>query len=142
MYSIIACLVILGGIIAGIYATYRSNYQKLVADFKTIRVTEVPNLIKNQEKTLIYIGRETCPACVEFVPILSSAVKKTNIPIYYLDSTQSKTDEDFMRFKQTYGVIQVPTLMFINKGEARLLDIGKTESDLIELFHVLFRQEN
>ena len=63
----------------------RSEYQKQVGLFKEVKAHDIEQLIESDEKFLLYIGRETCPACRDFVPILYDYSNNNDTKVYYLD---------------------------------------------------------
>ncbi|MBF0780959.1 hypothetical protein IR114_07620 [Granulicatella sp. 19428wC4_WM01] len=83
-------IITLLGVIFLVNLPQKSEYKKIVEKFQVINVLETENAVQNKEELLIYAGRETCPSCVEFVPVLSSAAEKTHTKIYYLGATHSK----------------------------------------------------
>ena len=61
----------------------RSEYKKQVELFKKVKAQDIEQLIERDEKFLLYIGRETCPACRDFVPILHDYSNNKDIIVYY-----------------------------------------------------------
>ena len=136
-------LIGLVSIIIGViwFTTSRSPYQTIVSNFEKVTVADVRKFQDSDKEYLVYIGRETCPACVEFVPNLLEVKNKKDIPIYYLDSTESKTDEAFIEFKTEYGITSVPTLAFIKNGETITPTINNGNIEEIEkLVNVILKK--
>ena len=64
-----------------------------ISMFDVINASKVVDLYKSNEIQVIYIGRETCGYCVQFLPILQQAQKDYGYKTKYLDIT-TVTEED------------------------------------------------
>ncbi|MFM0713857.1 hypothetical protein P7J19_06645 [Streptococcus suis] len=67
-------------------APNESDYVKAVKSYQAISIDEVEQKIQNEEEFILYIGRETCLYCRDFVPKLTEVVEQSHATIYYLDS--------------------------------------------------------
>ena len=56
-----------------------------VSEFTEINYDEFMDKYKGKEQALIYIGRQTCIHCVNFLPVLKEAQKEYGYQTYYLD---------------------------------------------------------
>ncbi|WP_238138663.1 thioredoxin, partial [Streptococcus suis] len=72
--------------------------------------------IQNEEEFILYIGRETCPYCRDFVPKLTEAVEQSHATIYYLDS-ESDPNGKIQQFRQSQGLATVPSLTYYKSGK-------------------------
>lgn len=87
------------------------NYEEAVSYFEKISIKEVKSKLENNDRFILYIGRETCPYCQRFVPKLAQAVYDTKIKVYYVDS-DSDEKEEITKFAHLKGIKTVPSLGF------------------------------
>ena len=91
--------------------TNRSDYKKQVGSFIKVKAQDIEQLIDSDENIILYIGRETCPACRDFVPILYGYSNNNGINIYYLDSTKTDKDKELKKFRDDKNIMYVLSLM-------------------------------
>lgn len=91
--------------------TNRSDYKKQVGSFIKVKAQDIGQLIDSDENIILYIGRETCPACRDFVPILYDYSNNNDINVYYLDSTETDKDKELKKFRDDNNIMYVPSLM-------------------------------
>lgn len=60
-------------VVVGVRFFNKSDYQKITGGFTNVNVKKIEKNLENKTDFVLYIGRETCPACVDFVPILDNA---------------------------------------------------------------------
>ena len=66
-----------------------------VSSFKTLSTKEVVELFNDKKGTyVVYLGRSTCSACVNFLPTLKTMQAKYNYVTQYLDITTVVKDSD------------------------------------------------
>ncbi len=130
---------------------WRYNYS--ISSMENIDSTEFNALVTKSENevNLIYMGRESCPVCVELLPniktifekfdILELPSGKIKINQYYFDSEQNRTE----LAQQTRELIEantVPAIIIIKNGEISLFEsdslmlndyIEKFEKELLNL---------
>lgn len=105
-------MIVLVGTSCGIkYNSYKND----VAFFQELTLTDAEEKIQNDESFFIYIGRESCPYCQEFVPKLAQAVKETGVIVYYLDSGKLEKTE-WMNFKNSLEFRTIPNLTYFSNG--------------------------
>ena len=96
---------------------------------------ELALVLESDSGILVYVGRPTCPACVEFEPILKNALSELEKGLYYfnMDDAMEKSEEDMLTLLEALEVIVVPTVIYIENGivVSRLNGLH-TESDIIE----------
>lgn len=112
----------------------KSNYAQQVEIFNKVEAIKAEEILKNKEKVLLYVGRETCPACVEFVPILSEFTYDNNIEVYYLDSTDTENNKEIKTFRNYHKIEYVPSLI-VKVGEK--ITYPKIPNDKDELLRIL-----
>lgn len=97
-------------------APNESDYVKAVKSYQAISIDEVEQKTQNEEEFILYIGRETCPYCRDFVPKLTEAVEQSHTTIYYLDSESDPTGK-IQQFRQSQGLATVPSLTYYKSGK-------------------------
>ncbi|MBE6159577.1 MAG: hypothetical protein E7157_00805 [Lactobacillales bacterium] len=98
----------------------QTNTEYDVSMFDTVDAEKVVKLFDEDETQVIYVGRETCGYCVQFLPALQQAQKDYGYKTKYLDITtvtedgqkailEKDNDEDFLatNFGSTPMVILV-----------------------------------
>ena len=56
-----------------------------VSMMKTLNINEIVALFDTEDTHVVYTGRATCPACVQFIPILQRAQKEFNYTTVFVD---------------------------------------------------------
>lgn len=70
-----------------------------ISNFISVYVDGVLNLFTQEDLSVLYIGRETCHFCVQYVPIIENVQEELNFKTYYLDITKvDTTSELFTEF--------------------------------------------
>lgn len=110
----LACL----GLILGF--KYSETYQFNVRKLTRVNVEQVSEMFSNNDSGIIYVGRSTCPGCVEFVPKLNEALSNnsSNTTVYYFDTDRNRELDNFGVIVEKLGVETVPTLVIIENGNA------------------------
>lgn len=131
--SIIAVFTFLGLIL---YTNVLDNspYKKSTKKFKSVSMNQVTNLMEEGDDFILYIGRESCPACRDFVNKLSELAEKDNLDILYLDSTDTENRKDIKTFRDEYDIIYVPSLLILKDGKLHTPDIPESSDKLERIF--------
>ena len=117
-----------------ILITNRSDYKKQVGSFIKVKAQDIEQLIESDENMILYIGRETCPACRDFVPILYDYSNNNDTKVYYLDSTNTDQDKELKKFRDDNSIMYVPSLMIcVNKK----ITFPKIPEDVEDLDRIL-----
>lgn len=82
-------------------------YEEDVKLFEKVLSSQADKLLSNEELTIVYIGRETCPFCRKFAKKLSGLANKINTTIYYVDS-DNFSDNGINSFREKYNIVTVP----------------------------------
>ena len=105
-----------------------------VSMFTSITADEFVEAFKSDDLKVIYMGRETCGYCVQFLPNLQKAQEEYGYETLYLDITtvdsnaQEKIvnlDKDF--FEEYYG--STPTVLLVKNNKIVDSHIGYSEYD-------------
>ena len=85
----------------------------------TITSKEFNKILNDSEEKIVYIGRPTCPDCVQIQPILEEKLEAEGLTAYYYntDKAKKKSMDDFNEIKETVGVQYVPTIIYYNGSE-------------------------
>lgn len=70
-----------------------------------------------EEEAYVYFGRDSCPYCRAFKPLLEEGMKKTGTKVYYYDTDAHKDDDDFQDILDAHEVQTVPKLVRLQKGK-------------------------
>lgn len=126
-----------------------NNYD--VSNFTSIDVPKALELFNQKEVAVVYMGRETCHFCVQYVPILKDVQEELGFKTYYLDTLKidvtnesydkfiAKLDKKYEmdgenktigEFYQLYGY--TPTTVIIKNGKMVDGYIGYMEKDVLK----------
>lgn len=147
-------LVFLVALKFGITAIYNAEwfshpeYIKYAWDVRNLDKLDVDQFIKiseedNSDKTfLIYIGRKSCPVCVELLPKIKNVLneneqvsEKQQRKIYYFDS-EKYDSEKTSQIRESFGIKTVPSILVLNGSSFSVYD---AKSIGAEEFSVMFK---
>lgn len=110
------------------------NYSRLKYEYVTrfelesISEDKFYEIEKSEGECLVYIGRATCPYCVDFIVNLEKISNKSEIKrVLYLDSMKIQDDEFFKK----YGIEYAPKLFFVLNGELVDIDIYNLDDEQV-----------
>lgn len=107
-----------------ITAENTSVYKTVTANMKSVTPEEYLEVLATGDSTILYVGRETCPYCSDFINRVSSLDLSM---VYYMD-TEEKTDALYA-FADRYKIDAIPQLLrFQNAEIAERFDIRPTVS--------------
>ncbi|MGL4624569.1 MAG: thioredoxin family protein [Culicoidibacterales bacterium] len=98
-----------------------------------VTTSELATKLDNQEDFIVYIGRPTCSACVEFLPKVESAVTENGITISYYNVDDAAAEDDTAKnaMLDRLQIEGTPTLISIKGGEEAGRLVGnKTAEEL------------
>lgn len=108
-------------------------YDEAAAVFIAIDAAEAMAKEKAGEDFYLYIGRPTCRWCRKLLPSMAEVFVRRGVDLYYLNSTDTATDETLAAFRDRHGVKTVPTVFhFAGEGDPLRLevDLELDENDL------------
>lgn len=98
--------------------------------YRRTTMKESFRLVDEQASGILYFGYDTCPYCLQVVPILNDLAKKYNQTVYYIDvyhTTDTISDADIDRYLTVYRdflledegepVFYVPQVFVIVNGQ-------------------------
>ena len=123
---------------------YESNLFIDNHGLEIISYEQVLEKISNNEKFLLYVGRDTCKYCHVFTPSLIKTLEKypANVPVYYLYTQSYKTainreeenaQEIWDNLKLSLGIEFTPSFVLFENGEHSISFDGYIESDYFDL---------
>ncbi|MGL4953244.1 MAG: thioredoxin family protein [Culicoidibacterales bacterium] len=114
--------IIVGGIVLAIGLLFGLQF---VRDSKSeqilppITTAELTTQLDAQEDFLVYIGRPTCSACVEFLPKLEAAAQTNDLFVSYYNVDEANVESETTK-NEMLDRLQIegtPTLIAIKAGE-------------------------
>lgn len=110
-----------------------NKYEEDVKSFKKVLSTQADELLANEDKAVVYIGRSTCPFCRRFASKLSGLADKVDTTIYYVNS-EDYSDKDVNKFRNKYNIVTVPGFIVHKNGETEVrCDSSLPESEILDL---------
>ena len=114
-------------------------YKEIVKSFQE---TNAENVLNNKlvKGNLLYFGRETCPFCREFLPVLkeTSDLYHTPFKIYYLNTEDSHKNSQIKKAMEKYNVTGVPTLIYLKKDNGFEV-LNEEQTTLPEWFNIIMK---
>ena len=98
------------------------SYQEIVDSFPPVSAKEIKTKQEEGQEFFVYLGREDCPYCVEFVPVFKEIADKQKYTVHTLDTTVDQ--EEYEAFLEEMQVKYVPALYYIHDKEIKDVDIG------------------
>ena len=93
-------------------------YIKKDTVFISVKTNKLDSLIQTKDEKLIYIGRPTCPSCVEIEPILKEELKENNMKLYYYNTEKAKKNRtEFDKMKEKLEVEHIPLILYYKDGK-------------------------
>ncbi|AZP04090.1 thioredoxin fold domain-containing protein [Jeotgalibaca ciconiae] len=114
----------------------QEQYEEVVSNFIEITAQDVENRLAKGEKTILFIGKPTCPYCQKFVPKLDNVREQNNLTIHYLNSLNTPTDAEIKALRDKMEVPLVPQVVTIDGENAFTnlkIDSSASEETLAEL---------
>lgn len=109
--------------------------------YRRTTMKESFRLVDEQATGILYFGYNTCPYCLQVVPVLNDLAKKYGQMVYYIDvfsTVDAIPDEDIDRFLDMYAdflekedgepVFYVPQVFVIVNGQVIDSHIGAVDS--------------
>ncbi len=108
----------------------QQNYHDTVSNFIELTAEDVADRLANGDKTILFIGKPTCPYCRKFVPKLNNVREENNLTIYYLNSLETKTNPQIQALRDKMDVPLVPQVVTLDgKDQFTNLKIDSSASE-------------
>ena len=110
-----------------------NKYEEDIKAFKKVLSTQADELLTNEDKAVVYIGRATCPFCRKFASKLSSLANKVDTTIYYVNS-EDYLDDGISTFRNKYNIVTVPGFIVHKNGEVEVrCDSSTPENEILDM---------
>lgn len=95
--------------------------------FETATADDVIKALDGKKTFTLYFGFDTCPWCIEAVPVLNEAAKEYQTKVLY-NNTRSEVP-DYEKVVNRLGIskLYVPYVLFIRKGEVVKTNLGTVD---------------
>lgn len=87
------------------------TYKDYVAPLTPISFDDLAQKMARGEAFILFLGRETCPYCQQFVPKLYEVLQDQPTQVYYFN-TEDKSDQNLQAFRDKFGIATVPNLSY------------------------------
>ncbi len=114
-----------------------NTYADNIDDFVEISTDDLLKKISNNEKFILYVGRDTGQWCRKLVPILNEVAADNKYTIFYLNSENTETDVAIKKFRHTYNIKSDPEILYFDNGTVNFIEHNVTEP----LFDKLYLEE-
>lgn len=109
----------------------KDQYEEHIKSFKKILSTQADDILNNNDKAVVYIGRATCPFCRKFAKKLSNLANKVDTTIYYVNSEEF-SDDGLKSFRSKYNIVTVPGFIVSKNGEIEVrCDSSTPEEEIL-----------
>ncbi len=119
------------------YKIEMETYADNIDDFVEISTDDLLKKINNNEKFILYVGRDTGQWCRKLVPILNEVAADNKYTIFYLNSENTETDLAIKKFRYTYNIKNDPEIVYFDSGTVNFIEHNVTEP----LFDKLYLEE-
>ena len=122
----------------GYFSPKNVKYSFTTMQMTNIDTAQLSSFIENvtdNDVILIYMGRRTCPVCVELLPKINSIFKENKklttgevIQQYYFDSEKYKSEES-KALRESIKANYVPSIILIAYGEVLVFDADDIQEE-------------
>lgn len=110
-----------------------SDFMSIANTFQSVSPAEARKLLEAKEGAILFIGRDTCPYCIRFIPKLAQAAKEQNWTVYFLHSQSPVySAQEIAELRNDYQVPTVPGLLHAKAtGVAVRCDSSMTVDEIV-----------
>lgn len=106
---------------------FKTAYNLTESIYMPITGEQAYQMIEDNETFILYAGRETCPYCQQFVPVLMEAAQNQDIEVIYYIDTTDPLNKDFV---DDFNINVTPTTFVYKNGMLQTTEYGyKTLTD-------------
>lgn len=126
-------LKVIGGsqMVDNIQPVNEAEFGDIIKDFNEVSANVALDMLGEDEKKLLFIGRPTCPFCRKYLPKLVAALGDDVKNTYYLNSEGTATDDALSDFRFEVGAKTVPSLVYVG-GPDRFNNLDADSSNTVE----------
>lgn len=110
--TIITTLVVFGAGIFG-YSMYQNSQAQ--AHFVEVSITQAAEKVKNEENTIVVIGRTSCSHCQLYKPVAQKFAIDNRVKFYYIDLDEGTNSGDLEKHPE-FAASGTPTTFYFHKG--------------------------
>jgi len=94
--------------------------------------SEVKDIINDDKKTILLVGRDDCSHCIEYRPTVVAVAKEYDLKVIYINTNTIKDKEDSKELWDFIGTDGTPTTAIVSGGKLLAVQEGtQTRSQLI-----------
>lgn len=90
--------------------TFSKDIEKLIHT----SVTDLEEMILNNEEVTVFVGRASCPYCQKFAKKLANIEEK----MYFINSEE--VSDELQKFREKYNIVTVPGFLHANDGKVNV----------------------
>lgn len=100
------------------FYSWRSSQAESSDQLMEMSSEALQDFIDSEGTGLVYIGRETCPLCREFLPMYEEVLEQNDLVSYYYHTDHAREDneEEMIRILDSISVDSVPTVIYFENG--------------------------
>lgn len=115
------------------------KYLDIIEKYTPVTPEKAEELVAEQNGSIIFLARETCPYCRKMVGKLNQAAEEKDLTIYYLDTGDIDHIENTAVFRQKYDIATVPSLVYSDEnGVKTVSDSSLKKDEILEFFHAQY----
>ncbi|ANZ99100.1 hypothetical protein CKN82_02915 [Carnobacterium divergens] len=91
-----------------------------------ITLSQLEKKVNNEDESIIYIGRDTCEVCQNYLPVLLSELKdkRKKIDYYNTDLDRQFNKENMDKILNEIDIKEVPTIIYVKNGNVLKKSVG------------------
>lgn len=95
--------------------------------FETATAEDITKALDEKKTFTLYFGFDTCPWCIEAVPVLNEAAKEYQTKVLYNNTRSAVPDYEKVVNRLGISKLYVPYVLFIRKGEVVKTNLGTVD---------------
>ena len=109
-------------------------FAEAIAPFKPVSAAQAQEKLTSGDKTILFIGRASCPYCQRFAPKLNRVASANQLTVYFLNSEDAADLAAIQDLRASYNVPTVPGLLVAEEGQVRVVCDSSLSEDAILAF--------
>lgn len=96
------------------------EFMDLVKDFEEITAEEAESKLVEENGSIVFLGRATCPFCRKFAPKLHQVSQDEKLEVYFVNSEDPNQAAELKSFRDKYNLATVPSLLVSAGDEVKV----------------------